>query len=227
MLMNSLARLGAYVLSGCLPAALVLSTPARPRTGPAGHFAPGAFPNLPLRTHEGKEVRFYDDLLKGKVVVLHFFYTRCDGVCPQTVENLLQVQRILGERVGREVFLYSISIKPDEDSPERLAAYAKEVGAGPGWLFLTGEGDVVEGLRRGLGFVDPDPGVDKDKSQHVGMVLYGNEARQSWAACPGGSSPELLAEQILWMVPAPDGKTGAGGPTDPERTSILHGGNPK
>ncbi|HKB16379.1 MAG TPA: SCO family protein, partial [Planctomycetota bacterium] len=141
--MISLARLGAYVLSGCLPVALVLATGRPPRTGPGGHFVPSAFPNLPLRTHEGKEVRFYDDLLKGKVVVLHFFYTRCDGVCPQTVENLLAVQRILGERVGREVFLYSISIKPDEDSPERLAAYAKDVGAGPGWLFLTGEGDVV------------------------------------------------------------------------------------
>jgi protein SCO1 len=225
--MISLARFGAYALSGALPVALVLSTDGPPRMGPGGHFAPGAFPNLPLRTHEGKEVRFHDDLLKGKVAVLHFFYTRCDGVCPRTVENLVEVQRILGERIGREVFLYSISLKPDEDPPERLAAYAKEVGAGPGWLFLTGEADVVERLRRGLGFVDPDPEVDKDKSQHVGMVLFGNEARQSWVACPGGSSPELMAEQILWMVPAPGERTGGGGPMDPGRTPILPGGKTK
>ncbi len=225
--MNSLARFGAYALSGCLPVALVLSTDGPPRTGPGGHFSPAGFPNLLLRSHEGKEVRFYDDLLKGKVVVLHFFYTRCEGVCPQTVENLLEVQRILGERVGRDLFFYSVTLRPEEDTPERMRAYAEEVGAGPGWLFLRGEVDVVERLRRGLGFVDPDPEVDKDKSQHVGMVLFGNEARQSWVACPGGSSPELMAEQILWMVPSPDEKAGGGGTSGPERLPILPGGKPK
>ncbi|MGH7150967.1 MAG: SCO family protein [Planctomycetota bacterium] len=221
--MISLSRSCLYAASGLLPVALVLSTGEPARTGPNGHFHPADFPNAVLRTHEGKEVRFKDDLLKGKVAVLNFFYTRCEGVCPGTVKNLLEVQRILGDRVGRDLFLYSITLRPEEDTPERMRAYAEGIGAGPGWLFLTGEPDVVEGLRRGLGFVDPDPEVDKDKSQHVGMVLYGNEARQSWAACPGGSSPELMAEQILWMLPQAEAEAAGGGPKDRGLPSLQGG----
>ena len=37
------------------------------------------FPNLVLKTHEGKTVRFYDDLLKGKIVMINFMYAECKG----------------------------------------------------------------------------------------------------------------------------------------------------
>src|SRR5207244_12655421 len=90
------------------------------------------FPNVPLTTHEGKVVRFYDDLLKGKAVAINLIYTHCSASCPLETAKLAQVQRLLGDRVGKDVFFYSISIDPSRDTPEVLKAYAQKFHAGPG-----------------------------------------------------------------------------------------------
>lgn len=164
-------------------------------------MGPDYFPDVVLRTHEGKEVRFYEDLIKGKAVMINFMYARCEGICPGNTANLRKVQRLLGDAVGSKIFMYSITLKPEEDTPEVLATYAAAHGVGPGWQFLTGDPDDIELLRQKLGFTDPDPELDQDKSTHVGVVLYGSEPHQQWAACPGMAEPAVLAEQVLWMVP--------------------------
>src|SRR3954452_10233507 len=78
------------------------------------------FPNFELTTHEGKKVRFYDDLIKDKIVVINFMYAQCEGICVPVTQNLKRVQNLLGKRVGRDIFMYSITLKPDEDTPEKL-----------------------------------------------------------------------------------------------------------
>lgn len=70
----------------------------------------GAFPNVPLVTHEGKAVRFYDDLVKNKTVMINFMYARCGDICPGMTANLKLVQKELGDRVGKDIFMYSISL---------------------------------------------------------------------------------------------------------------------
>jgi protein SCO1/2 len=160
------------------------------------------FPNVQLVTHEGKKVRFYDDLIKDKVVVINFMYAKCEGICPGITTNLVRVQRMLGERVGKDIFMYSFSLKPEQDTPEALAEYARMHKVGPGWQYLTGAPADLELLRRSLGFTDPDPLVDADKSNHIGNVRYGNEPLQRWAACPGMSKPEMIVESIGWLMPA-------------------------
>lgn len=159
------------------------------------------FPNVPLVTHEGKQVRFYDDLIKDKIVVINFMYAKCEGICPGITTNLVKVQRLLGSRVGRDIFMYSFSLKPEQDTPQALAAYAKMHKVGPGWQYLTGAPADLELLRRKLGFTDPDPLADADKSNHIGNVRYGNEPLQLWAACPGMSKPEMIVESIGWLEP--------------------------
>ncbi len=91
--------------------------------------SPGSdfFTNAVFRTHENKEVRFYDDLIKDKHVVINFMYTRCEGSCPITTANLVKVQEALKKRVGRDIFMYSISLKPEEDDPATLKEYAADV----------------------------------------------------------------------------------------------------
>jgi protein SCO1/2 len=106
----------------------------------------------------------------------------------------------LGPRVGREVFMYSITLKPEQDTPAVLKKHARAQGAGPGWLFLTGRPADIELLRRKLGFTDPDPRRDQDKSNHIGNIRYGNEALQLWAACPGMANPAWIVESIGWVV---------------------------
>jgi len=156
-------------------------------------------PNLPLVTHEGKKVLFYDDLVKGKIVTINFFYSHCEEICPLVMANLVKVQALLGERVGREVFMYSITLKPDEDTPKVIKEFRQMHGIKPGWTFLTGKSADIELLRRKLGFTYPDPAIDKDKSQHIGNVRYGNEPLALWAACPGQANPEWIVESISWV----------------------------
>ncbi len=156
-------------------------------------------PNLPLVTHEGKKVRFYDDLIKGRIVTINFFYSRCDEICPLVITNLVKVQRLLGNRVGRDIFMYSITLKPEEDTVEVLKQFREVHGIKPGWTFLTGTTEDIEFLRRKLGFTYPDPELDRDKSQHIGNVRYGNEPLALWAACPGQANPEWIVESISWV----------------------------
>lgn len=163
------------------------------------------FPDVVLRTQDNKKVRFYEDLIKNKIVTINFFYAKCEGVCPGIIANMVRVQKLLGERVGRELFMYSISLKPQEDTPKVLKEYAETFKVRPGWKFLTGHPDDIELLRRSLGFTNPDPKLDKDKSQHIGNIRYGNEPLMEWAACPGMAHAEWIAESISWVFPTRKG----------------------
>ncbi|MCA1565763.1 MAG: SCO family protein [Acidobacteria bacterium] len=156
-------------------------------------------PNVVLTTHEGKKVRFYDDLMKDKIVVINMMYATCEGVCPRITSNLQQVQKFLGDRVGRDIFFYSITLKPEVDTPAVLKKHVAMHKIKPGWTFLTGAPADIELLRRKLGFSDPDPEVDKDKANHIGNVRYGNEALMLWAAAPGLSKASAIAESIKWV----------------------------
>lgn len=163
---------------------------------PRERLAERSFPNVTLTTHEGKKVKFYDDLLKDKIVLINFMYVKCEGKCPGTTANLVKVQKLLGERIGKDIFMYSITLKPDEDTPEKLAAYARAYKVGPGWQFLTGDPKDIELLRQKLGFIDRDPVRDADKSNHIGMLRWGNEPHTLWAGCPGSLAPNKIVKEI-------------------------------
>jgi protein SCO1/2 len=154
------------------------------------------FPNVTLTTHENKKVKFYDDLIKNKIVIFNFMYAQCEGICPGIMMNLVQVKKLLAPRVGRDIFMYSITLKPEEDTPKALKHYAEMHNAGPGWTFLTGSAGDIETLRRAQGFTNPDPVLDADKSQHTGMIRFGNEPMQWWAGCPGLARPKFIVKEI-------------------------------
>jgi protein SCO1 len=148
------------------------------------------FPNVALRTHEGKDVRFYDDLVKGKKVIINFVYTQCTATCPLTTANLARVQGLLGDRIGRDVFIVSLTIDPENDTPEVLNAYAKTHKARPGWTFATGKREDIDAIRRKLGL------YDTTDFQHLGLLTFGNEPEGKWAATPALDK----AENILYYV---------------------------
>ena len=158
------------------------------------------FPDVVLRNQDNKKFRFYEDIVKDKVVTINFFFGKCQEICPLVTSNLVKVQRLLGNRVGREIFMNSITLKPEEDTPTALKAFAKMHGARPGWNFFTGKPADIELLRRNLGFTNPDPRLDQDVNQHIGNVRYGNERLMLWAACPGQADAKFIAESIGWVV---------------------------
>ena len=170
------------------------------RLSPRDRIRARHFPNLTLRAHDNRTVRFYDDLIKDKVVLINFMYAECDGICPGMTANLVKVQKRLGPRVGRDIFMYSITLEPAHDTPRVLSEYARAHGARPGWTFLTGRPPDIERLRQSLGFVDPDPVVDKDKANHIGNIRYGNEPAMLWAACPGLADADWIVESISWVM---------------------------
>ena len=157
-------------------------------------------PNVPLITHEGKQVMFYDDLVKGKVVTFNFFFAKCDEICPMVTANLAKVQKLLGDQLGRDIHMYSFTLKPEEDTVPVIGDYRKKFGAKPGWTFLTGKPADVEKLRKAIGFTYPDPAVDRDKTQHIGNIRYGNEPLMYWSACPGMAHAKWVAETFEWMI---------------------------
>jgi protein SCO1/2 len=157
-------------------------------------------PNVPLITHEGKRVMFYDDLVKGKIVTLNFFFAKCDEICPRVTANLAKVQKLVAADLGKKLFMYSFTLKPDEDDVNAIRQYREMYHARPGWTFLTGKPEDLETLRKGIGFTYPDPKIDQDKTQHIGNVRYGNEPLMLWAACPGMAHAEFVAESISWMI---------------------------
>jgi len=97
------------------------------------------FTDVELINQDGKKVHFYSDVLKGKTVIVNAFFTSCTSVCPPMNRNMEKIQEALGDRVGRDVFLVSMTVDPETDTPARMKEYAKKFHAGPGWLFLTGK----------------------------------------------------------------------------------------
>jgi protein SCO1 len=157
---------------------------------PAGSpWGANYFPNTVLVNQDGKTVRFYDDLVKDKVVLINFIFTRCGASCPLETAKLRQVQEVLGERVGKDIFMYSISIDPDYDTPAVLKEYAQKFNVGPGWQFLTGKEADITVLRKKLGLVE-----DKEsRDQHTNSLIVGNDRTGRWLHRSTFDNPKVLA----------------------------------
>jgi protein SCO1 len=162
------------------------------------------FPNIPLTTMDGKNVKFFDDLVKDKVVAVNFIYTKCADACPMETARLLEVQKLLGDRMGKDIHFYSISIDPEHDTPEVLKAYATNWKTGPGWTFLTGKDADITLLRKKLGVYDADT---KKKDHSLSMVI-GNQKTGRWMKRSPAENPYVLATQLgswlhNWKLPQP------------------------
>ncbi|MCX7106830.1 MAG: SCO family protein [Methylococcales bacterium] len=147
---------------------------------PGSAWGANYFPNVELVTQDGKKVRFYDDLIKDKVFAINFIYTRCTDSCPLETAALRKVQKALGDRMGKDVVFYSISIDGVRDKPEELKDYAERFNVGPGWTFLTGRPEDVTLLRQKLGMYRSDGQAEKALNEHGISILMGNEQAGQW-----------------------------------------------
>jgi protein SCO1/2 len=158
-------------------------------------------PDEQLVDQDGKPVRLYSDLMKGRVVAVNFVFTTCSTICSPMTAVFSRLQKELGERLGRDVYLISISLDPATDTPERLARYAGRFDRHEGWTFVTGPADRVKRALTALG------GSVATKETHTPVVLLGNEATGEWTRAYGLSSPRQLAEQLEALLPEKSKKT--------------------
>ena len=173
----------------------------RPRFAPAGSpreaLQQRHLPNVPLLTHDGRPVRFYDDLIRDRKVVLTFVSTRAPAESEKVTHNLAAIQRLFGNRVGRDIFLDSIARNPERDTAAALERWATWSGAGPAWKFLTGAPKDVETLRGSPGFTSDDPVEDRNPAFSVGVVRYGSEPEMRWGHCQSQADARVIAHSLL------------------------------
>ena len=159
--------------------------PAEEPVGAAKYFS-----DVELIDQNGNKLRFYSDVLKGKTVVINALFTTCTNVCPPISRNLERIQESLGERLGKDVSLVSITVDPVNDTPARLKEYAKKFHAGSGWLFLTGKKENVDWALYKLGqYV-------QEKNEHKTVLIIGNEATGLWKKAFGLASAEDLIRLV-------------------------------
>lgn len=147
-------------------------------------------PDTPVLTQDGEAVRFYTDLVKGKVVVINFIFTTCKSICPPLGATFGRLQTLLGDKMGRQVRLISVSVDPKTDTPERLKAWGAKFKAGPGWTLVTGKNADIAKLLKALNSYTADPAA------HTPMVLIGSEAPRSWHRAYGMAPSSALVETI-------------------------------
>lgn len=150
--------------------------------------------DIELRNQEGESAHFYRDLVEGKVVAINTIFTTCVTVCPTMGVYFAELQRheLLSDRMGRDLYLISSSINPGIDTPERLKAWSKNLGALPGWTLLTGNKANVQALLEGLRIQFPGA----DKTTHSQYVVIGNDSTNKWTYVKGDVSPNVLAKVI-------------------------------
>ena len=189
-------NLASTLALGLLSLASLLTTTGRPAS--AATWGANYFPNVQLTTQDGKTVRFYDDLLKGKRFIINLIYTECGDSCPLETARLTQVKKLLGDHLGRDIFFYSLSIDPQHDTPTVLKAYAEKFHTGPGWLFLTGAKADIELNRRKLGL--HARADENGLTDHTTSVMIGSEPTGEWIKDSSLDNPQYMASIVRdWL----------------------------
>jgi len=133
------------------------------------------FTDTELTTQEGSQVRFYSDLLHGRIVAINVMYTSCKGACPLITQKLSQVSRELDELFGSQIHFVSVSNDPERDTPQALSEFARKQGVNlDGWTFLTGPKAKVDNVIKKIGLYSPR------FEQHKAVILLGNTRTGHW-----------------------------------------------
>lgn len=148
-------------------------------------------PDVEVLDQDGNELHFYRDLIKDKTVAINFIFTNCTTICPPLAATFARLQKDMGDKVGKDVHLISISVDPLTDTPERLKAWGAKFKAGPGWTFVTGEKQEMDKLLNALGAA-----VSK-REDHTPAIIIGNDAKGIWTRTYGLAKTSQIMGLIL------------------------------
>jgi protein SCO1 len=170
------------------------------------------FPNPMLTAQDGRRLRFYDAFVRGRFVMVNFAYTRCEGKCPLGVRTLLAARTLLAQKLDCAPALVTLTLDPDYDTPQVLRGFVASHGAPAGWTCLTGNAADLDGMRRFLGFTDPNPTVDADRSQHGSLVALGDDPSGRWQVASTQAGAEQLALLAMRTIGHPSMHSAASKP---------------
>ena len=159
-------------------------------TRPDGSIAGLKIPDVPVVDQDGRRLRFFTDLVKGRTVAINFMFTTCTTICPPLAATFAKVQEQLGAGAGADIQLISVSVDPVTDVPPRMKSYLTRFGARAGWTFVGGAKPDIDELLRALG------AYTADKNDHTPMILIGNEKAEYWTRAFGLAPATRLASLI-------------------------------
>lgn len=184
--------------SALLVALLCFALSTAALAAPKGaRWGPKYFPNYEVTAHTGEKFRFYDQLIENKIVLFHFIYTRCGDICPLQTARMKLVADRLGDRVGRDIFIYTVTLEPEVDTPAVLASIAETFETPPGWLFLTGEPKQLGEIRYKLG----ERSRTLYEHRHE-MLWIGNDNTGRWKRYSMSADLDRIAVEVLRIDPA-------------------------
>jgi len=146
-------------------------------------------PSVELVREDGKVVRFSDELADTRPVVLNFIYTTCNGICPMLSQTFSFLQSKLGAQRD-SVHLVSVSIDPEQDTPQRLTEYAKQFHAGPEWHHYTGTLAASVLVQRSFGV------YRGDKMSHTPVTLLRPAPGMPWVRFDGYATADELIQEL-------------------------------
>lgn len=173
-------------------ALLILTLGMLPAANAQSPWGRDYFPNATLTTQDGTMVKFYDDLIQGKIVVINFIFTSCGDVCPLDTAQLKRVQELLGDQAGKRVHMYSISVDPETDTPARLRDFMDKFQIGAGWTFLTGKRADIDLIQTKLGLTP----AGERPTAHSTSIILGNAATGQWMKRSPYENPQMLANML-------------------------------
>lgn len=153
------------------------------------------FTNLEVIDQDGNRLRFYDDVLKGKVVAINFIFTNCQGACPLMTQNLSMVRDMLGVELGTDIHFVSISIDPVRDTPAAMKEFAETHRADQkGWRFVTGNPENLGYIVKKLGqYTD-------DVEAHSTLLIAANVRTAHWTKIPPNVPPNGVVERLRLLI---------------------------
>jgi protein SCO1/2 len=164
-----------------------------------------AIPDAVVMDQNNQKVRFYSDLVKGKIVAVNFMFTSCTTICSPMTANIARVQKKLLARGEKNVHFISVSVDPEGDTPEKLKSYAAMFHVQPGWTFVTGTRAQLEPIWRAFGV---PMGAKED---HTATVVIGNEGRHEWTYGSGLTSADKLLAVIQSVAESKNSRATANG----------------
>ena len=179
-----------------LAIAAILSVLCGGASSAASRWGKDYFPNVEVITQNGDRVHFYDDLIKGKIVLISFIFTSCTDLCPLTTARITQVVDRIQDQIGKKIFVVSITVDPENDTPEKLKAFADAFYKGPGWTFITGKPEDIRAINAKLGNKS-DVATD-----HRNEIVLGNDTTGEWARNSPFADIESVELAIRDMDPA-------------------------
>ena len=159
------------------------------------------FTNLEVIDQDGRKLRFYDDVLKDKVVAINFIFTNCQGACPLMTRHLTLVRDSLGADIGKDIHFVSISVDPVRDTPAAMKEFAQTHDADQaGWRFLTGNPDNLEAIVTKLGQ------YTEELDAHSTLLIAANVRTSHWTKIPPNVPPDGVVQRLRMLIEedAPD-----------------------